>query len=324
VSITGGEAGFPAVREAREAMATRFEVVLPGNDQVRLLAAAEEALDDVERLEAQLSLYRDRSEISGINARAAEGPVPVEPRLFALLILARALWEVTDGAFDPTIAPLLRAWGFVGGGGRRPRGADLAAARQVSGFRYVHLDRDQGTVRFTRTGVCLDLGAIGKGYAVDTAVETLRFAGVESALVHAGTSSVFALGAPPGADAWRVALRDPRGDAGTVLGWVDLRDRALSVSAPHGKAFREGDRLYGHVLDPRSGRPTRGTLLAAVSHPTASLTDAVSTGLLVQGAGGPARLSGRLPDTDFLVLLEDGRIETAGPDSWRLSQVASG
>jgi len=306
------------VREAREAMATRFEVVLPGTDRPRLLAAAEEALDEVERLEAQLSLYRERSEISGINANAARGAVRVEPQLMALLVLAEVLHELTDGAFDPTVTPLLRAWGFVGGRGGLPDPTELAAAREVSGFGLVALDREAGTLAFRRAGVMLDLGGIGKGFAVDRAGECLRHAGVESGLVHAGTSSVLALGAPPGAAAWEIALRDPRGDEGAIFGRVGLADRGLSVSAPHGKAFRAGDRLYGHVLDPRTGEPTRGALLAAASHPTATLADAISTALLVLGAGGPARLAERLPDTDLLVLRADGRLETAGPNAWAL------
>jgi FAD:protein FMN transferase len=310
-----------AVIEARVAMATRFEIVLPGEDRARLLAAAEEALDEVERLEAQLSMYRPESELSGVNARAAAGPVRVEPRLFSLLRLALDISRSTGGAFDPTIAPLLRAWGFAGGPGKVADPQAVAEARGVTGASLVVPDEEASTLRFLRDGVSIDLGAIGKGYAIDRALEILEEAGVRSALIHGGTSTVYGLGSPPGGDGWRVALRDPSGGPEETLGVVCLRDRALSVSAPHGKAFQEGDRLYGHVLDPRTGEPARAAMLAAVSHPGATLTDALSTALLVLGPEGLPELARRYPDTDFLVVAErGGRVEQrrGGPDLWQL------
>src|SRR5947207_192503 len=157
----------PSVLLARHAMATRFELLLPGEDHSRLRAAGEEALDEIERLEAQLSFYRPSSEISELNARAAREPVAVDPRLFRLLQRAQALSEATEGAFDITVAPLMRCWGFVGGAGRLPEAGELEAARAVVGMHRVELDEDSFTVRFTDEGVMLDLGAIGKGYALE-------------------------------------------------------------------------------------------------------------------------------------------------------------
>jgi len=306
---------FPAVVEARGAMGTRFEIVLPGEDHARLRAAAEAALDEVERLEAQLSLYREESELSGLNAGAAAGPVRVEPRLFALLEEAVRIARETGGAFDPTVAPLVRAWGFAGGGGHPADPASVAAAREATGFHLLELDRRAVTIRFRRPGVELDLGAIGKGYALERAVETLEDAGIGAALLHAGTSSIQALGAPPGERAWPVGIRDPRAteeDAPAAV--ATLRDTALSVSAPHGRAFREGDRLYGHVLDPRSGEPARSALLAAVRHRSATLTDALSTALLVLGADGIELLSARFPDAALLVIDPEGQVHRAGEE----------
>ena len=306
-------------------MGTRFEILLPGEDSVRLQAAAEEALNEIERVEAQLSMYRLESDLSGINAYAAAGPVRVEPRLFALLRLAVLVSRATGGAFDPTVAPLLHCWGFVGGTGKLPDQGELEAARSMTGADLLELEEEAFTVRFLREGVRLDLGAIGKGYGIDRAVETLEDAGIERALIHAGTSTVYGMDAPASAEAedagWPVALRDPRRGPGETMGEVRLSNLALSVSAPHGKAFREGDRLYGHVLDPRTGEPTRGALLAAVGHPSATLTDALSTALLVLGPAGLPLLQTQCPEADFLVVVErDDRTEThaAGPNAWRL------
>lgn len=276
-------------------MATRFELVLCGDDPVFLRAAGEEALDEVARLEAQLSLYRPTSELSGINSHASQEAVTVEPRFFALLERIAALSSATDGAFDPTVAPLLRVWGLGGGeradeaAGRVPDAEALAAARERVGMRHVELDRARHTVRFARPGMSLDLGAVGKGYAVERAIAVLDEAGVDAALLHAGTSTIGALGAPPGESAWSVAIRHPVHPE-RHLAHVRLRDRALSVSAPHGKSFIAGTARYGHVLDPRTGCPVQGALLAATVSASATESDAFSTALLALGAEGATLL----------------------------------
>src|SRR5262245_5142912 len=159
---------------ARNAMATRFEIILYGNDPVSLRATGEEALDEVERLENQLSLYRPTSDIAHLNARAAREPVRVDPALFHLLEQARKLHQETDGAFDITIAPLVRCWGFMGGTGRIPSRAEIAEARKKVGMHLVQLDGATCSVRFAREGVMLDLGAIGKGYAIERAADLLK------------------------------------------------------------------------------------------------------------------------------------------------------
>lgn len=258
------------------AMATRFEVVMHGGDPVRLRAAGEEALGEIERLDARLSLFHPGSELRQINARAVRGPVKVEPRLFSLLLRAGEISAATDGAFDINIAPLMRAWGFAGGQGRVPDPSDLDAARAVVGMRHVHYDEAEFTVEFDRPGIEIDLGAIGKGWAIERAAECLRESGVESAFIHGGTSTAFAIGSPPGEAAWRVGVRG----SDSV---VDLVDGALSVSAARGKWFAEGEVEYGHVIDPRTGTPAGNTLIAAVTGPSPTECDALSTALLVLG-----------------------------------------
>src|SRR2546423_1336850 len=157
---------MPRITLARHAMATRFELVLHGDDTIRLRSAGEEALDEIDRLEDQLSLYRAHSEIAELNRRAACQPVKVTPRLFTLLERAKRLSVETDGAFDITIAPLVECWGFMDGSGRLPDQETLAQARARVGMDLVQLDKSNSTVRFLHDGVMLDLGAIGKGYAV--------------------------------------------------------------------------------------------------------------------------------------------------------------
>lgn len=275
-----------SVRLALEAMATRFELVLQGEDAVQLRAAGEAALAEVRRLEARLSFYRPTSEVSRLNARAAHGPVRVTPSLFGLLQEARRLYDATGGAFDVTVAPLMRCWGFVNDTGHLPDPTALAEARSRTGMHLVTLDEHARTVRFDRPGVLIDLGGIGKGYAIDEAALLLREAGITRAFLHGGTSTVYALGRPAGADAWKVALPHPGAEdpgEGGLLAVVALEDEALSVSAVTGKAFTVGGKTYGHVLDPRAGRPVAGAVLAAVVTPSATAADALSTALLVEG-----------------------------------------
>src|SRR5262245_55384650 len=216
-------------------MATRFEIALHGDNPISLRAAGEEAFDEIERIEARLSLYRPTSEIAHVNARAAREPVRVSPASFRLLEHAARLSAESGGAFDITIGPLMKCWGFVQGTGQVPTPEALVEARAKTGMRLVELDADRFTVHFVREGVMLDLGAIGKGYAVGVAAETLREAGVTSALIHGGTSSVYALGCPPEADAWKVAIEEPP-DYGTGVPATPLRSPLQTMPASDSQA----------------------------------------------------------------------------------------
>jgi thiamine biosynthesis lipoprotein len=320
-----------SVALACHAMATRFEIVLHGDNSKALRAAGEEAIREIERLEDQLSLYRPSSEIAHLNARAAREPVQVTPSLLALLQHARRLNQESDGAFDITIAPLVHCWGFMHGNGRLPRDEELAEARAKVGMHLVELDSVHRTVHFAREGVMLDLGAIGKGYAIERAADLLRENGVSSALLHGGTSSIYALGHPPEAEFWSVSVENPqelatrelppkvlplplRGGEGqgerAVHGQrpviVRLRDKSFSVSAIRAKSFEVNGQSFGHVLDPRTGAPASGAILAAVVLPSATETDALSTALLTLGAEGRSTLLRAHPDIRTLLVWVSG------------------
>jgi thiamine biosynthesis lipoprotein len=303
---------------ARHAMATRFEILLHGENAARLRAAAEEALDEIERLDAQLSPFRPGSEISRLNAHAGQRPMRIEPGLFNLLQKARQISIETGGAFDLTVGPLMDCWGLSAGSGEGPHPAPdpeaIAAARALTGMDKLLLDEAQCTAGLALPGMRLDLGAYGKGWAVERAGTILREAGVASALIHGGTSTVCAIGTPPDTDAWNIALEKP--DAARrhrtsapvsvdvpdharepFLTVIPLKDSALSVSATWGKEIEtDGPELFrGHVIDPRSGCPVPGAAMAAVVLPLASETDAFSTALLVAGEAGKLSLQGLRP-----------------------------
>jgi thiamine biosynthesis lipoprotein len=293
---------------ARNAMATRFEILLHGDNAASLRAAGEEALDEIDRLEAQLSLYRPTSEIAHVNTRAAQEAVRVSPPVFRLLQQAQEIHRETGGAFDISIAPLVRCWGFMGATGKLPEPGQVEEARKQVGMSLVELNAENSTVHFARDGVMLDLGAIGKGYAIDRATEFLRDAGVTGALLHGGTSTIYGLGHPPDAEFWKVAVEYPKLAGETerkLAATVSLRDESLSVSAVWGRSFVADGKSFGHVLDPRTGQPVAGALLAAVVLPTALETDALSTALLVSGEAAHDQIARLRPNMRTMVISDD-------------------
>jgi len=292
---------------ARHAMATRFELVLHGDNPTGLRAAGEEAFEEIDRLENQLSLYRPGSEIAQVNSHAAREAVRVTPPVFGLLQQAKRISEETCGAFDITIAPLVRCWGFMNSSGKMPAPEEIAEARAKVGMQFVHLDERNRTVRFAREGVMLDLGAIGKGYAVGQAAENLRAAGVTSALIHGGTSTAYAIGNPPDAECWKLAIEVPPAEVLKMTSILDLpavslRDEAMSVSTIWGRSFESGDQTFGHVIDPRTGQPVRYSALALVVFPSATETDALSTALLTLGSAGHESIAHSRPGIKTLLV----------------------
>jgi thiamine biosynthesis lipoprotein len=285
-------------------MATEFAItVWGGRDQTYLQSVAEEAAAEIRRLEQQLSIYREDSDVRDLNVNAWRGPLPLDPRLFQLLRRAKELSEYSEGAFDVTMAPLVRAWGFMGASGAPANPDAVAEAQQCVGMRLIELNERDHSVRFLREGVMIDLGAIGKGYAIEQAADILREHEVGGALIHGGTSTIEAIGSQPDGSPWPVAIQDPT-DAEKFLTVLKLQDMALSVSAVHGKYFTEGETRYGHVIDARTGRPTQNALLAAVVAPSATDTDALSTALLVCGETFMEQLCHR-PDTGALVVMKE-------------------
>ncbi len=191
-----------------------------------------------------------------------------------------------------------------------PNAEEIAEARAKVGKEQVQLNAEDFSVQFAREGVMLDLGASGKGFALERAVGFLREAGVTSALLNGGTSTVYALGHPPGQEHWKVAIESPPKDLekkdvpGELIATVPLRDEAMSVSAVWGRVFLDGGKTFGHVLDPRSGEPVQGALLAAVVLPSGTETDALSTALLVLGDAGQETLGILRPEIRTLVISE--------------------
>jgi thiamine biosynthesis lipoprotein len=290
------------IRVQRRAMACRFEITLPGAHG-RDVPAAREGLDEVDRIESALTVFRDTSDLVRVNRAAGAGPVAIDDDLFGLLRLCRQLHGDTGGAFDVTSTPLSRCWGFLKRAGRLPPDEEIAAARALVGMDGVELDEGARTVRFRTPGMELNLGSIGKGYAIGRVGAGLRSRGVSEALVSAGGSSVFALGADGGG--WIVDLRS-RQVTRDRLARLRLRDAALGTSGAGEQFVEIGGQRYGHVLDPRTGFPASGVLSASVVAAEPAVADALSTAFLVGGAELARAYCDTHPGVLALVTPDDG------------------
>jgi len=278
--------GTPAVDRCwlhinRTAMACRFEVTLPMSEQTGV-AVATDALDEVDRLESQLTVFRESSEVSCINRRASTERVKVEQSLFDLLSLCKVLHSETRGAFDVTAGPLARAWGFLRREGRLPSNHEISEARARVGSDKLLLDVETQTVRFARPGMEINLGSIGKGYALDRVASSVA-GRLDNVLLNAGASSMRAVGDGERGEGWVVGLRHPRSKL-RRLGVLRLRDCGLSTSGSEEQFFEHEGVRYGHIIDPRTGWPTNSVASVTVVSQSAAISDALATAFFV---GGP-------------------------------------
>lgn len=331
VAATGDSVSGPPVRKSPvtevsfRAMATEFVVMLSGED-VRRLESAVAALEGLEGIEGALTVYRDSSEVSRVNLAAADGPVRVSGSTHGLLRRAVQWSRLTEGAFDITSGPLIDVWGFTGRRGRKPSSEEVAAALGRVGYQHLELN-DDCSVRFGRVGMAINLGAIGKGYALDRIAAQLTGAGATNFLIHGGHSSVLARGdqTPGSGTGWAVGLAHPTKPKRRIAGlW--LRDAALGTSGSGKQFFHHRGRRFGHVIDPRTGEPAGDLLSLTVIAPTAVDADACATGLFVCGGDEAKRLAGPIGEAIGaevpLILVRGGArqdvvsVETCGEIEW--------
>jgi thiamine biosynthesis lipoprotein len=247
-------------------MGSTYSVVVYGSDEARLRAAVQDASDEARRLDNLLSNYIQASEWSQVNREASRKPVRISTELFQLLSACVDYSRESDGAFDITVGPLMKVWGFYKGSGHLPHRAEVRGAMAAVGYRNLLLDAENHTVRFAKEGVEIDPGGIGKGYAVDKMVAVLKDDGVTSALVSASGSSIYGLGAPPNEAGWKIKIRDPK-DASKIVAEVMLHDSSLSTSGNYEKFFFAEGKMYSHIMDPRTGYPSEGMLAVSVVSP---------------------------------------------------------
>jgi len=273
--------GGNTIRLSARAMACEFSVVMNQGASESLMTAAD-ALEIVHALEDQMTVYRDDSELSRLNRLAYENAIPVESGLFDLLKRARDISERTGGAFDPTSGSLIALWRRCRDDGRVPHDSEVADSLKHVGMQHIRFHDEKTAIEFLDPLVDLNLGAIGKGHALDEAGRFLQEQGIEDFLLHGGFSSLLARGEHQNQGGWPVGIRDPLLPH-ELMGTILLRDQALATSGSGVQSFRIDGKKYGHILDPRSGQPVEGLLSATVLAPTAAEADALSTAFFVLG-----------------------------------------
>jgi thiamine biosynthesis lipoprotein len=288
----------------RLSMACVYAIAAYGPDAAALPRIVEDAFDEVDRIDRLMSHYKADSPLSRINREAARHAVVVEPELFDFIAEAMRYNRESGGAFDITVGPLMKAWGFFRGEGRMPSGDELVSARRHVGAAHVVLNTADKTIRFDEPGVELDLGGIAKGYAVDRVVRLLEDRHVAAALVSAGGSTIYGLGAPPGRTGWDVTIQDPIDPRKTAL-TVTLKNRALSVSGGSEKSFESGGVRYSHIMDPRTGLPVQGVLSVAVLTSTGTAGDGLDNAFFVMGPERSRAYLKGLPGTEAFFFLPD-------------------
>jgi len=296
------------ISDGRYAMGTVLEIAIEGLDPQPAARVLDELYDEALRLDRLLSIYDPESEISRINRTAGHGNQQVDPEVVEILKLSIAYSELTRGAFDVTIGPLIDLWMEAADRNAPPTTAELAAARQRVGVDRISAVSRDG-VSLAEKGMKLDLGGIAKGYALDRMLPLLERHGIESALLNFGQSSTWAVGAPAGSAGWRLLVRGPEG---RFAGLITLRDQALSISGSQGQWVEIGGRRYGHILDPRSGEPLMRARQAIVVSHSAVLAEALSLALLVLDAETGLALVAAEPGCEGL-LIEGGGVLRSTP-----------
>jgi thiamine biosynthesis lipoprotein len=282
-------------RFSHEAMATTFEVIVVHEDARYARQAAAAAFEEVDRLEGELSRFIENSDISRINTLPANQPLLLGLDAFECLRIGLRMYVETNGAFDITIGSLLKCWRDEEGNPRTPSGKELDFARLHTGSNLLELDEREHTIRLSASPIQVDLGGIGKGYAVDRVAELLREWSIETALISGGYSSVLALEAPPGTKGWPLTLSDPA-DHRRLLARPHLRAGALG-----GSGVQKG----GHIISPRTGRPVQGKRAAWSAAPDAATADALSTAFMIMDLDEIRQYCRLHPDRRAMVILQE-------------------
>lgn len=287
---------------AKPLMGTVVEISVVSHDPRLASAALQAAFDEMARLEAMMSAFRDDSELSQLNREGSSRPVRVSPELFQVIQMSMALSRTTGGAFDITVGPLMKLWRSYARDKRLPSAVAMQEVLPRVGYGHVILSPEERTVSFAVSGMALDLGGIAKGYAIDRAVAVLKERGIPAALVNAG-GDVFAYGRKPGNQPWLVGLRHPRNPQ-ELLAAFPLTDKAVVTSGDYERYFLVDGKRYSHIVDPRSGVSARKTASVTVVASSAAYADALATGILVLGAEEGLALVESLPGVQAAVVTE--------------------
>ena len=301
LAVLPARAGW--VGEAIDLMGTRVSVELWADDEARGRALVSDVMREYHRVDDAMSTYKPASEISQVNAHAAESPMVIGAELFGLVRRSLELSVASRGAFDITYDSVGYLYDFRAR--QRPTAQQIEEHLGAVDYRHVVLDRERRTIFFKAAGVRINLGGIAKGYVVERAAAMLRARGVEHALLNAG-GDTRVIGDRRG-QPWIVGIRHPR-VADQVVTRLPLVDEAISTSGDYERYFEENGRRYHHIINPATGRPTEGILTVTVIGPDGTLTDGLDTAIFVLGVEEGLKLIESYPEYETIIVDAAGKV----------------
>jgi len=289
------------VREVHFQMGTYLEITLWHSEPESAKRLIRDAVQEVHRLDAIFSNYDPDSALSRLNRHAGAGRVSIPIELYEVLAWSQKFSETTGGKFDITIGPLMVLWQNAAATKQMPSTEQLDQALSLVDYHNIKLYHPNAAA-LLRSGMMIDLGGIGKGYAVDRMTTMLKAANVTAALINFGGSSVSAVGAPPGKTGWEIAVQDTDG---RLRGAIQLRDLALSTSGSMGRTWIISGKKYGHLIDPLTGIPVTKARMATVITPSSTLAEALTKPLILSESNGLGTVE-KFPNTEAVVLPQFG------------------
>ncbi len=290
-----------------QSMGTLVDLTVWTEDERGAQAGAEAVFEEFRRLDALMSNWVESSDVSRINAAAGVRAVTVSDEVLRVVVLAQKVARRTGGAFDITVGAYRGVWKFDQDlDGTLPEPAEVEARRRLTGYRDVQVDLKHRTIRLRRKGMAITLGGIAKGYAVDRAAAILRDRGLGDFIVQAG-GDLFVSGTK-GPQKWRVGIRDPRGARDATFALTELQDRTFSTAGDYERGFVKDGVRYHHILDPKTGYPTRGCRSVTVIAKDALTADAWDTTLFVLGPERGLKLADKLPDIEAVFVDDKNRV----------------
>lgn len=283
-------------KESRFLLNTVVDVVVVG-EREEAEEGIRSAFEEIEQLERLLSPYKDDSEISLINRFGASR---VSSDTLELVEQAIRYGDITKGALDITIGPIMALWGFKTGNYRIPTDQEIAKGLSLVDYKKIIVNRAKSEIRLSMPGMSIDPGAIAVGFAVDKAINRLKEMGLRNALINAG-GEIYALGNPPGRRAWRIGIRHPRLPNG-IIGIAELKDRAVSTSGDYENFFELKGKRYCHIMNPKTGKPVQGIMSVTVFADNTTKADALSTAIFPMGAKKGMELIESLQDVECLII----------------------
>jgi FAD:protein FMN transferase len=295
------------VQRSYVSMGTAIDVSAWTTDERAAVSAFERVFIEFDRLDALMSVWKQGSDILRINAAAGKSAVPVSPEVREVLRESQEVSEWTGGKFDVTYAALSGLWKFDQDiDGKVPDRSKIAPRLPLINYRDLQVDDRAGTASLSRAGMQLNLGGIGKGYAIDRAVTILRGAGLTDFMIQAG-GDMFVAGRR-GDRPWRVGLQDPRGEPNTLYAAIELTDAAFSTSGDYERFFMKDGKRYHHIIDPDVGEPAKGSRSVTIVATRSVLADGLSTGVFLIGPDKGMALIERLPGVEGVIVTEKNNV----------------